>query len=80
MKRQRQILEVFGNDRELTLTKQEIIERSGITFYHDTSRNIGYILSRMIKSGKLIRTSKGVYKLGTMDKNTVPKNQIKINF
>lgn len=77
--RQREILRVFAGNRELVLTKKKIIELGGIGYYCNTDKHTGETLSRMVKSGLLIRVKKGSYKLGTGNKKQVEiENQIKL--
>lgn len=82
MERQKQILKVFNGDCEKILTKQEIIELAGISYYCSTSKNAGNTLSRMVNNGSLIRVSKGKFKLGKgkykVLKDEVPPNQTKL--
>lgn len=77
MDRQKQILEVFNNDQELILSKQEIIKKGGISYYYNTSKHVGETLSRMVKNRSLKRISKGKYQLGSGQgsKDFIPKNQ-----
>jgi len=80
MNRQKQILAVFENDKDKVLTKQEIIKKSGISYYCNTSKHVGDTLSRMVKNKSLMRVSKGKYKLGSGGgpKDFIPKNQGKL--
>ena len=67
--RQKQVLEAFNRDFDLVLTNKEIIELSGIRYYHQTKKWIGVVLSRMVKNGSLVRVSIGHYRLSTQPKN-----------
>lgn len=64
MDRQKEILNVFNNDKDLTLKKSEIIEKGDIHYYASTSKHVGFTLTRMVRNGLLIRVKMAYYKLG----------------
>jgi len=66
MNRQRKIIEVFNNDRDKILSKKDIIQLSGIDYYHNTEKHVGNVLSRMVRNGLICRVKKGYYKLGLL--------------
>lgn len=79
--RQKEVLACFNGDKELQLSKKEIIEKARLYYYHNTDKHAGDVLSRMVNSGLLRRISKGVYSLGSGVKRKdkiVPANQIKL--
>jgi len=79
MDRQKQILKVFDGDKEKILTKSEIKDIGGISYYYNTDKHLGETLSRMVKNRNLIRVKKGSYKLGSGNKMIIqPKNQTNI--
>ncbi len=84
MDRQKQILAVFDNDKELILKKSEIIKLGKITYYHSTEKHAGATLSRMVNNGLLIRVKQGYFKLGSRIKTkragdiVEDKNQTKL--
>ena len=79
MDRQKQILKVFENNKELILTKSEIKEKGSISYYCNTDKHLGETLTRMVKNNSLKRVKKGFYKLGSGTKIIIqPKNQTKL--
>lgn len=44
-------------------TKQEILDNTGITYYYNTEKHLGEILSRLVNNGTLNRVKKGVYEI-----------------
>ena len=77
--RQKQILEVFQENKELVLSKNDIKNKGRIFYYVNTDKHLGETLSRMVKNNLLIRESKGKYKLGSGSKMIVqPKNQTQL--
>lgn len=81
MDRQKEVLVCFNGDRDIQLTKQEIIEKAGLHYYHNTDKHAGDVLSRMVKSGLLVRVKKGVFRLGSPVKKApivIDKNQTSI--
>tara|TARA_R100000781_G_scaffold113591_1_gene82413 strand:+ start:13414 stop:13674 length:261 start_codon:yes stop_codon:yes gene_type:complete len=85
MERQVEILKVF-KDTEEVLSKKEIKERSGISYYYNTDKHLGDILSRMVNNGLLVRPKKGHYKWSGrttpnhLNKDVIqPKEQQKLN-
>lgn len=82
MNRVKDVLTCFNGDKAIKLSKQEIIKNAGLYYYHNTDKHAGDVLSRMVKSGLLIRVSKGWYMLGNgIKKKEVLENinQVKIN-
>lgn len=71
MNRQKQILNVFNQDKDLVLKKSDIIEKGSLHYYANTSKHVGDVLFRMVKKGLLERVKKGFYKLGK------PKGEVK---
>jgi len=67
---QRKIVE-YARQNDNTITKRQACDL--IPFYINTEKHVGDILSRMVKSGMLIRVKLGVYKLSTGQK--LAKNQ-----
>lgn len=72
MDRQKQILNVFSKDE--ILSKSEIKEKSGISYYCNTDKHLGDVLSRMVNNGLLERVKKGYFKWSG---RTVPNHQQK---
>ena len=70
---QRKIVE-YARQNDNTITKKQACNL--IPFYINTDKHVGDILSRMVKSGMLIRVKIGVYKLSTGQK--LAKNQTQI--
>lgn len=52
----------IAEENENHVTKKQVMER--ITFYNNTDKYVGEILSRMVKMGHLIRLKPGHFKLG----------------
>lgn len=71
--KQRKIVE-YARQNDNTITKKQACKL--IPFYINTEKHVGDILSRMVKSGMLIRVKLGVYKLSTGQK--LAKNQTEI--
>lgn len=79
MNRQKQIIQVFENNKQLILTKSEIKEKGGIVYHNNTDKYLGETLARMVKNNSLQRIAKGNYKLGSGTKIIVqPENQTEI--
>lgn len=83
MDRQKEVLNAFKEGE--VLSKNQIKERSGISYYYNTDKHLGDVLSRMVKNGLLIRIKKGYYQwLGRTVPNhkakeiIQPKNQTKL--
>lgn len=64
MERFKDVLKFINGDKTSEFTKKEIMEGAGLNYYHNSSKHAGDVLSRMVKSGLLIRVRKGVFKLG----------------
>lgn len=64
MNRQKEVLECFNGDKNIELSKQEIIQKAKLYYFNNTEKHAGDVLSRMVKSGLLKRVKKGVYSLG----------------
>ena len=74
---QRQILK-DAQERGGTITKKEIVEMYGRCYFYNGAKHLGDILSRMVKSGLLIREKPGVFKVGKGKKikpATIVENQ-----
>jgi len=63
MDRQKEIIKVFNKSEKTVLHKSEIIELGKISYYYNTNKHVGDVLSRMVKNGLLERPKKGYYKL-----------------
>lgn len=75
MDRRNDVLKFFNGDKTKEYSKQEIIKGAGLYYYHNGNKHAGDVLSRMVKSGLLIRVKNGVFKLGSGNK----KQNIVIN-
>jgi hypothetical protein len=68
--------------RKKVMTKQEIIKKARLFYYHNTNKHAGDVLTRMVKNGSLTRISRGNYKLGSGAqkglKYEAPPNQLKL--
>ena len=71
MERQVEVLKVFI-DTEEVLSKKQIKEMTGISYYYNTDKHLGDVLSRMVKNGLLIRVRKGYFKWSG---STVPNHR-----
>lgn len=61
------------------ITKATVNDMLAGQYYHNGKKYVGEILTRMLKQGLLIRKSRGVYKLGSLEpKIYTDKNQIKL--
>lgn len=80
MNRANDVLRFFNGDKSKELTKAEIIEGAGLFYYHNGSKHAGDVLSRMVKSGLLIRIRKGVFKLGNGKKQKIVINPNQTTF
>lgn len=69
------IIQWIGYDREVT--SKEIIKQFGSRYYCNASKHLGAVMSRAVKSGKVIRVRKGVFKVN--DKPTFSKSKEPIN-
>jgi predicted transcriptional regulator of viral defense system len=79
MERQKQILRVFKGDKDLVLSKSEIIKQGKISYYHNTEKHVGDCLSRLVKNGGLTRVKKGYYKLGLGLKKQIIEDKDQLN-
>lgn len=64
------------------ITKKEAVELIGGNYYCNAGKHVGYVLTRMIKSGLLERIKIGVYKIsskGKKEQEGEDANQIKLN-
>lgn len=68
MDRRKDVLKFFNGDRTKEYTKAEIIKGAGLYYYYNGDKHAGDVLSRMVKSGLLIRVKKGLFKLGSGNK------------
>lgn len=68
MDRRKDVLKFFNGDKTKEFTKAEIIKGAGLYYYHNGEKHAGDVLSRLVKSGLLIRVRKGVFKLGSLEK------------
>lgn len=75
---QTQILQ-DAQERGGTITKREVVEMYGRCYFYNGEKHLGDILSRMVKSGLLIREKPGVFKVGKGKKSKpatlTPENQ-----
>ena len=53
-----------AQERGGRITKKEIVKMYGRCYYHNGAFHLGNILSRMVKSGLLIREKPGVFTVG----------------
>ena len=68
-----------AQERGGTITKKEILEMYGGHYFCNGAKHVGDILSRMVKSGLLIRERPGVFKIGNGKKSkpaVIIENQI----
>lgn len=65
---QQQILK-DAQERGGTITKKEIVEMYGGQYHCGADNHLGAMLSRMVKSGLLIREKPGVFIVGAGKKN-----------
>jgi len=63
MNRQNQIKNCFKSDFDKVLSKKQIKEISGISYYCNTDKHLGQILTRMVRNKTLLRIKKGFYML-----------------
>ena len=65
---QKQIMAILqANGGEVT--KAQVVESIGGNYYCNGDKHVGDRLSRMVKSGMLIRVKPGVFKIGTGKKS-----------
>ena len=62
--RQAQVLKLFGGDKELVITKRDMIHQYGIRYFHNTQKHLGDVLTRLVNNGMLKRVKIGHYQLG----------------
>ena len=67
MSREKQIMKLFSLEKTI-ITKKEITEKLGNTYYHNGSKHLGDVLSRMVNNGTLIRLKLGVFEIRTKQK------------
>jgi len=63
------------------ITNDKADKLIGGTYYHNSRKYVGEVLSRMVKSGLLLRVKKGIYKLGyrtNKKPDAVPENQLQL--
>lgn len=75
------ILRLFNGDFTLVLHKQAIIKKGRIAYFNNTDKYVGDILTRLVRSGRLIRIKRGYYMLGKAKKAEpllVNPNQLKL--
>jgi hypothetical protein len=65
---QRTILNA-AQERGGRIEKKEIVEMYGRCYFHNGAKHLGDILSRMVKSGLLVREKPGVFTVGKGKKN-----------
>ena len=70
------IIKAFSGDYEKELTKKQIKEITGISYYHNTDKHLGDVLSRMVKSKILKRVKKGVYSLYSSSNQISNQNRL----
>lgn len=76
MNKQNEILKViYGKD---SMTKKEIVKAVPFSYWNNTEKYIGEILTRMVRSGKLERIGRGIYKVGPGKKEKINPDQIVI--
>lgn len=74
--KQREILDFAYEHGEIT--KKEAIVLIGGSYYCNSDKHVGDILSRLVKAGNLIRIKPGLFKIGTgkpQKKQTPAPNQ-----
>lgn len=77
--KQLEILRLFEGDKNKLLKKFEITKEVGGIYYYNEAKHVGDRLSRMVKSGFLIRPKMGVYRLGRGKAiEHADKNQLKL--
>lgn len=59
-------------------TSDEIYKNVRFGYYHNASKHLSDLLSRMVKQGFITRVSKGVFKLGGRKQVLENKNQLSI--
>ncbi|WP_288435344.1 hypothetical protein [uncultured Chryseobacterium sp.] len=75
--KQRVILDWVRNNNEIT--KSKAIELIGGSYYCNSTKHVGDILSRMVKSGLLHRVKNGLFVIGTrVNSDPVTENQLRL--
>lgn len=72
MEKRKQILAAFAADPDKVLTSQQIYSSVDTHEFYRPS-HLSKIITRMVKSGHLVRVKKGLYKLGTIPGSTLSK-------
>lgn len=75
MDQQKKVLMCFENDDEV-LTKQEIIKKAPLTYFYNTDKHAGDVLTRMVRNGLLERVKKGHYKRTGKTKRHFKKKEL----
>lgn len=60
------------------ISKQEAVRIIGKSYYCNADKHVGDVLSRMVKSGLLIREKRGQYKPGKLKQPIEIKNQLSL--
>jgi len=68
--KQKQIL-AFAIKNENRITKKQAVELIGNTYYHNASKHVGDVLSRMVNSKLLKRIKNGLFEINNEKKQTV---------
>lgn len=62
------------------ITKKEAVKLIGNTYYHNGSKYVGEVLSRMVKQKFLVRVKPGLYEIGKGNRESpLPKDDKQIN-
>lgn len=64
MKNFSKILAYMRGCPDHTATKKELVAKFGGVYYCNGDKHLGAVLSRMVRSGHLVRIKPGVYKVG----------------
>lgn len=56
---------VYARANDNKITKKEAVKLIGHHYYHNASKYVGEILSRMVNAGTLTRIKQGSFQLGT---------------
>ncbi len=78
MDQQKKVLMCFENNDEV-LTKQEIIEKAPLTYFYNTDKHAGDVLTRMVRNGLLERVKRGHYKRTGKTKRHFKKDEFNPN-
>lgn len=68
--KQKQILD-FALKNENRITKKQAVELIGSYYYHNASKYVGEVLSRMVSSKLLKRIKNGLFEINNEKKQTV---------